>query len=119
MKDLLMPLLSEFLLQIVMPVLGVVLMGYATMAAAKIREKTGVDVTEKLNALLNTALQRIAEALVAKVATGELPPSADIVGMAVRQLQQVMPDTVKKTGAKYSDLVTIATNAIAREKGKL
>lgn len=115
MQTILMPLLSEFVTQIVIPVLGAVLMFYGTAAAIKIRDKTGVDVTEKLNGLLNRALQRIAEGLVAKVAAGELSPSADLVGMAVRQLQQVMPDTVKKLGANRSDLVTVATNAIARE----
>lgn len=118
MNTLLIGLAGEALKEVVLPVLGAVLLGYGTLLAAKIREKTGVDVTEKLNSLLNRALERMAAALVAKVASGELPHTADIVAMGVEQIRHTMPETLEKLKTSSFDLVAIVSNAVARETAK-
>lgn len=107
-------LVGEVVRELVLPVVGSILLGYGALAAAKLREKTGVDITDKLNVLLNRALERIVAALLLKIDQGELPGSANIVQMAVQQLEQIMPDTIKKLGATKQDLITIASNAVAR-----
>lgn len=115
MSALLLPLLGEFLKEIVLPVVGSILLGYGVIVAAKIKEKTGVDVTEKLNGLLNRAIARIAESLIAQVSSGSLTFGDHLIDMGVSELEKLMPDTLTKLGASRGQLMVAMRNALNRK----
>ncbi len=120
MNTLVTGLVSEVLTELVVPVLGTMLLAYGTLLAAKIKKKTGVDITEKLNALLHKALERGAQALIEEVSKSSftdlaLKESADKL---TRQIMVTMPDTLKGLGSPSVDtLRKLSVQALERAMG--
>ena len=126
MNVILSGLAAEAVKELVIPVLSAVLLTYGTLLAAKIKKKTGVDITEKLNALLHRALERGAQALVEEISAKSLGTGS--IGEAVtrvavkeaadklaRQISVTMPDTLKGLGSpSASTLTKLAEQALER-----
>lgn len=112
------PIIAELLKEVVLPVLGAVLLGYATLAAAKIKEKTGVDITEKLNTLLHKALERGADALVREFLSKDTTvpvPVTELAKKLAKQVQTTNPDTLKGLGnPNLATLEKLARQTIER-----
>lgn len=113
------PIIAELIKEIVLPVLGAFLLGYATIAAAKIKEKTGVDITDKLNDLLHRALDRGAEAIVSQyINKNATVPVASAAVELAKQVMKTNPDTIKGLGSPDLSMLTkLAQQTIERKLG--
>lgn len=101
------PLVSEFIREIILPILAGLLLTVGTTAGLWFKEKLKVDVTEKLNGLLHSALERGADALIAEYLGKGVPvvPIAEAATKLARQIKTTNPDTLKGLG--HPDLPTL------------
>ena len=119
MNELLNGIIREAVTEIVLPVLGALLLTYGTMLASKLKQKTGVDITDKLNDLLHRALTRGAEALIAEyLSKGTTVPIAEVAAKLAKQVKVTNADTLKGLGSPdFDTLQKLARQTVERVLG--
>ena len=125
--DLTNPLVAYAVNEWVFPIVGIVISGAVTWAAAQFHKRTGVKIElDRRTQLHNAATTAVKAVLSDLVAKGRLPSSqnelADIIRSVPTTIKKMNPDAVKALKATEEDLRKIAmakaTDLIATVAGK-